>query len=48
VHDSVAAHDRVVLDHTVVHTKFIVDYIFYSVFGPVFLASDSEKKIVLL
>ena len=37
---SVVMHDNVVLDRSIVHTKFIVD----SVSKPIFIASDSEKK----
>ena len=40
VHDSATMHDSVVLDSSVEKTEFIVD----SVFEPVFIASDFEKK----
>ena len=39
---SVAVHDSVVLDSSVVHTEFIVD----CVSKPIFIASDFEKKLV--
>ena len=41
---TVVVHDSVVLDSSVVHTKFI----FYFASKPVFIASNSEKKIVLI
>ena len=40
---SVVVHDSVVLDSSIVHTKFIVDYIS----EPIFIASDSEKIVLI-
>jgi len=40
---SVVVHDGVVLDSSIVHTKFIVDYIS----EPIFIASDSEKIVLI-
>ena len=44
---SVVVHDNVVLDSSLVHTKFIVDSIFDFVSKLVFIVSDSEKIVLI-